>query len=64
VQDEDDLNVKDSNKVIKNKKINAKSFKQLNKLESIDNSDDNIDGIMDNNYKKTSRRNKRRSSGR
>ena len=40
VQDDDELNMKDSNKIIKNKRIHARSIKQLDKLDRLDGMDD------------------------
>jgi hypothetical protein len=54
VQDEEDLNVKDSNKIIKNKRIHARSIKQLDKLEGFDKTDDNLDNIIDKNVSRKS----------
>ena len=63
VQDEDDVN-KDS-KVIKGKKIRAKSIRQLQSIEGFDNTDDNQDDIIDNkDSKKRSRRRSRKETNR
>lgn len=64
VQDEDDLNVKDS-KVIKGKKIRAKSIRQLKSIEDFGNTDDNQDDIVDNrDSKRRSRKTSRRETSR
>lgn len=51
--------MKDSNKIIKNKKIHARSIRQLDKLDRLDGMDDNQDDIIDSKHKGRSNRSRR-----
>jgi len=64
IQDDEEVNTKDSKKIIKNKRIHARSIKQLEKLETMDgNTDDNVDDIVDiKDNKRSHKRSNRRST--